>query len=289
MHKVLLVLLFLTCALGCAIWAADAPPAKDTPELPKTKINPKDGAEMVLIPAGEFLMGTSEDEITSWLKAYPDDKHHGFTDELPQRKVDLDAFYMYKNDVTVAQYRKFCAATKRDMPPEPSWKWQKTHPIVNVTWDDAKAYADWAGTTLPTEAQWEKAARGDDGRPFPWGFTWDATKCNNAVSDNDYRNYLGKTSPVGSFPAGASPYGCLDMAGNVLQWCADWYDEGYYQKAPTRNPTGPAIGTGRVLRGGNWTDFTPRRFRAAVRNYHSPLFRSYSILGFRCAVCSPGP
>ena len=227
---------------------------------------------MVLIPAGEFLMG-SKDGV-------------GNEDEHPQHTVNLDSYYIYKNDVMVAQYRAFCTATKRDMPREPDWGWLDNHPMVNVTWDDANAYAKWAGAALPTEAQWEKAARGTDGRIFPWGNDWDATKCSNSVGANN----PGKTSPVGSYPAGASPYGCLDMAGNVLQWCADWYGEDYYKKSPAKNPTGPDSGTDRVLRGGSWSGGSGEGYSSANRsNYYWGIGGWYYGVGFRCVAFSPGP
>jgi len=178
----------------------------------------------------------------------------------------------------VAQYRRFCRATSRTMPPPPEWKWQDTHPIVNVTWDDAAAYAAWAGAALPTEAQWEKAARGTDGRVYPWGDAWDPTKCVNATDS---------THPVGSITAGASPYGALDMAGNVWEWCADWSDPAYYSSAPTHTPPGSATGSGRVLRGGSWLG-GERDCRGAIRDFYSPDGRYYDV-GFRCVVSSLRP
>ena len=279
MNKCTLILLLFVAALAVCVSAADAPP---TP-TPATKVNPKDGASMVLIPAGAFLMGTSEAELASWLKAHPGDKRDWFTAEMPQHSVTLDAYYLYKNDVTVAQYRAFCTATMRDMPPAPPWGWLDDHPVVNVTWDDAHAYADWAGATLPTEAQWEKAARGTDGRIFPWGNKWDAAKCSNSVGDN----HPGKTSAVGSFPAGASPYGCLDMAGNVWQWCADWYGADYYQTAPAKNPTGPTTGKYRVLRGGSCYYGVASVYRGACRLDLGPYYVGI-VVGFRCVALSPG-
>ena len=237
----------------------------------ETRRNPKDDAEMILIPAGEFLMGSADsDKLAS-------------PTEKPQHTVYLDAYYIYKNDVTVAQYRKFCAAMGRQMPGLPEWS-KDDHPVVNITWDDAGAYAQWAGASLPTEAQWEKAARGGDGRVFPWGNEWDAWKCSNSVGDL----HPGKTSPVGSFAAGASQYGVLDMAGNVWQWCADWYDDNYYRNSPARNPTGPATGTARVLRGGGWYNFNAGNFRVACRSWYFTTGRYY-IVGFRCVVPAPRP
>ena len=226
-------------------------------------VNPKDGAEMVWVPAGEFLMGSTGDEV-NW-------------DERPQRNVYLDGYWIYKTEVTVAQYRKFCEATNREMPEAPEWGWKEDHPVVDVSWQDAADYAEWAGASLPTEAQWEKAARGTDGRKFPWGNEWDGGRCANSVSGR-----LKGTKPVGSYPSGASPYGCLDMAGNVWEWCAGWYDEDYYRKAPSNNPPGPASGSHRVLRGGSWYYAHDGYFRCARRCRYAPG-RRYGSYGFRCS------
>jgi len=255
------------------------PPAQPPEPLAgQESVNPIDDAVMVYIPAGEFIMGSdkSKDNLAS-------------DDELPQRNVYLDGYWIYKHEVTVAQYRKFCQDTGQQMPSAPSWGWQDDHPIVRVTWSDAGAYCKWASVELPTEAQWEKAARSTDGRIWPWGNEWDASKCNNIVTGPK------KTTPVGSYPAGASPYGLMDMAGNLWEWCADWYDKKYYASAPDRNPPGPASGTRRVLRGGSWGNVNPfyfrfavrsvdlpGNFRSAVRDWNYPDGRS-SIRGFRCA------
>jgi formylglycine-generating enzyme required for sulfatase activity len=143
---------------------------------------------------------------------------------------------------------------------------------VNVSWDGAAAYAQWAGASLPTEAQWEKAARGTDGRVYPWGNAWDASK---AQCSKEKWGDAKTPAAVGSFLTGASPFGCLDMAGNVWEWCADWYDAGYYKTASAKNPTGPATGTSRVLRGGSWSGDTPDDFRAAYRGiYNHPTDRN---------------
>ena len=245
---------------------AEAPPTPAT--IGQTWTRPKDGAEMVAVPAGEFTMGSNDPEIF-------------MTPSRPQRQVTLDGYWIDKNLVTVAQYRKFCKATGRKMPDPPEWGWKDDHPVVNVTWYDAKVYCDWAGASLPTEAQWEKAARGTDGRAFPWGNQWDATKANSLESR------LQATTPVGSYPEGASPYGALDMAGNVWEWCADYYGKDYYKSAPARNPTGPRSGEGRVQRGGSWGDSLELPFRCAYRHYDVPGYR-YLIVGFRCALRADG-
>ncbi|MGO8673879.1 MAG: formylglycine-generating enzyme family protein [Capsulimonadaceae bacterium] len=222
-----------------------------------TKVNPKDGAVMVYVPAGPFLMGGSDQG------------------DNPVHTVTLSGYYIYKNDVTEAMYKKFCDATGHAMPAAPPWGWGNgSLPIVNVTWDDARAYCDWAGVHLPTEAQWEKAARGTDGRQspwgnhtdvrqYPWGDDWDSAKCANSVPPGN----LSSPKPVGSYPSGASPYGIMDMAGNVWNWCSDWYDEGYWKSDHGMDPAGPASGNGRVLRGGSWFTGSMVNFRASTRNY----------------------
>jgi formylglycine-generating enzyme required for sulfatase activity len=218
-------------------------------------INPKDGAEMILIPAGEFLMG--------------DDKH----------KVILPEYALYKTPVTVAMYRRFCQETNRDFASisEPLLGWQDNHPMVYVSWYDAKAYCQWAGVSLPTEVQWEKAARGTDGRLYPWGNVWDAHKCNN------YHTGPGQTSPVGSYPHGASPYGVLDMAGNVWEWCIDWYDAEAYFQWEGESFTSEAEGEAVALRGGSWAN-DPEDFCCANHYLHHPATLGNDF-GFRCVSC----
>jgi formylglycine-generating enzyme required for sulfatase activity len=220
---------------------------------------------MVAVPAGEFTMGS--DDI--------------YTAE-PPHQVMLDGYWIDRNLVTVAQYKRFCEDTGRKMPDPPKWGWKDDHPIVNVTWGDAKAYADWAGASLPTEAQWEKAARGTDGRIFPWGNDWDSSKLWCSVSEERHA-----TAPAGSFLEGASPYGALDMAGNVMQWCADYYGEDYYMSSPAKNPTGPEQSKTRVLRGGSWFAYSEEYFRCDNRNFSAPDFGIYDN-GFRCVVRASG-
>lgn len=209
--------------------------------------------------------------------------HEGEYDGKPQHEVYLDEYSIYKYPVTVAQYRQFCQSTSRAMPEAPSWGWpgHDSHPIVKVTWEDAYAYAQWAGVCLPTEAQWEKAARGTDGRLYPWGNEWDASRCNNYCSTSR----LEKTSRVVSFPSGASPYGALDMAGNVFEWCANWYDGIYYQHSPACNPSGLEAGSERVVRGGSWISQSPQHLLVTFRFWHLPL-RTSNRHGFRCVLPS---
>jgi formylglycine-generating enzyme required for sulfatase activity len=262
-------------------------------------VNPKDGAEMVWVPAGEFLMGSSDEELALLMPLGPgatrSDKRavektlrEKFGHEKPQRKVFLDGYWIYKYEVTVGQYRKFCAATKAEMPSAPEWGWKNDHPMVMVNWQDAVDYSTWAGVSLPTEAQWEKAARGTDGRIAPWGDLWNPSLCANSV-----KTKLSGPQPVGSYPFGASPYGAMDMLGNVWEWCADWYGPKYYGKAPLKNPTGPPkeemlkeysspSSGGRVHRGGAWFVDYKYVFRCATRSHYDPTIRDGGR-GFRCA------
>jgi len=256
---------------------------KNSGTFDPVKKNEKDGADMVFIPAGEFMMGSSQSEIDALVKQYNNDS---FKDEGPQHKVKLDGYYIYRTPVTVAQYMKFCNATGHAKPAAPDFNsnWSKLdHPIANITCDDALAYCEWAGVKLPTEAQWEKAARGTDGRIYPWGNNFDRSKLWSSVGkDGD----AGGTKSVGSFPSGASPFGVLDMEGNVCEFCREWYHKDFYssQLATERNPENqPAIWNQefRMLRGGAWYFRDPNFFRSAGRSPVVPDVFDFSI-GFRC-------
>ncbi|HET6385763.1 MAG TPA: SUMF1/EgtB/PvdO family nonheme iron enzyme [Armatimonadota bacterium] len=227
-----------------------------------TRFNAKDGAVEIYIPPGEFTMGDAD------------------SDDTAPHKVYLSGYWIYKTPFIVDMYRKFCAETGRTLPPAPEWGWKEDHRVVNVTWHDAKAYCDWSGIAPPTEAQWEKAARGADGRTYPWGNDWDKSAVR---SDDDFDNGSASAAPVGRFPEGASPYGCLDMAGNVLQWCADWYEENYYESGQEHDPTGPASGEDRVIRGCSWITNCESDFRCGSRYYDDPGGCSAN-LGFRGAA-----
>lgn len=230
----------------------------------KTRINPKDGAVMVYIPAGEFIMGSNARD-----------------DEKPVHKVYLDGYWIYKYEVTVAQYRKFCTAKNGKMPPAPDWGWKDNHPIVNVSWNDASAYAKWAGVRLPTEAQWEKSARGGPAdRQFPWGDEWPPpAQTGNFGFIEGYNDRFAETAPVGSFRLNG--YGLHDMAGNASEWCADWYGQNYYKHSETRNPEGPSSGDEHVLRGGSCFDNDAYYFRVATRLADTPA-EGDGGSGFRC-------
>jgi formylglycine-generating enzyme required for sulfatase activity len=273
------------------VWRTSKPPTR--PQAGDAWVNPKDGTEMAYVPPGEFIMGTSDAQIDALVNERQENERVGLRDarkvEQPQRRVHLDGFWMDKMEATVEQYREFCQATGRNMPQAPRWGWKEDHPMVNVSWDDAAAYASWADKRLPTEAEWEKAARGTDGRVFPWGNEWDMAstrRCNHAGGHPEFGRLSGEhddgypyTAPVGSFPHGASPYGCLDMAGNVWEWCNDWYGADYYKSAPSRGPEGPSSGIGRVLRGGCFHSGS-QHVRCAHRQQWLYGDRRF---GFRCA------
>ncbi len=236
--------------------------ATSAPGIGSTWTSPVGGMVLVYVPAGEFTMGSTDDDRDA------DD------DEKPQHKVTLDAFWIDRTEVTKDQYQK-CVAAGKCAAPSCSGTGQGNHPVVCVRWQDAADYCAWAGGRLPTEAEWEKAARGTDGRKYPWG---------NETPDCGLVNFsgcVGNTSAVGSYPSGASLYGTLDMAGNVWEWVADWYNESYYSGSPGRNPTGPTSGQYRVLRGGSWNN-VQGDVRAAYRNWFVP--GGWNVLdGFRCA------
>ncbi len=234
--------------------------------------NKKDGSELVLIPEGEFLMG-SEDGVAA---------------ERPVHRVSLDAFYLGKSPITNIQYRKFVDETGYRAPhfDDPraqldNWDPERktypvgrgNHPVVLVSWHDAQAYSSWAGGRLPTEAEWERAARGGlEGKLYPWG-----DEINKSLANYDTRE---GTTPVGSYPPNG--YGLYDMAGNVWEWVADWYHAKYYHESPVYNPQGPEKGTVHVLRGGAWLLFA-QFCRVAYRFRNNPDFR-FNLIGFRLAL-----
>lgn len=224
--------------------------------------------EMVTIPAGPFIRGTE----------------NGGFDEQPPRTIHLDEFSIDRYEVTNHQYQQFVLATGHRKPGLPS-RYAKSgarvrganQPIVYVSWDDAEEYCRWKGKRLPTEAEWEKAMRGADGRLWPWGNKEQPNGANWArVPDGSE-----VTARVGSFQADKSPYGVMDGAGNVIEWVADWYDETYYKRSPEQNPPSPEYGTYRVLRGGGYTT-TGADVRITSRSKMMPDFRDETI-GFRCA------
>ena len=236
---------------------------------------------MVYVPAKEFIMGSSDAQVDIALalcNEYLGGCQRGwFSGEQPQHPVSLDAFYIDKTEVTNAQYRACVEAGACDAPSDTIYyddaKYAQ-HPVVYVNWYQANAYCRWAGKRLPTEAEWEKAARGTDERTYPWG---EGIDCGHA----QYGGCGGQTVPVESKLKGVSPYGTLGMAGNAWEWVADWHALGYYDQSPGYNPPGPNAGTDRMLRGGSWGD-VPHLLRGANRSWYPPGHRSDNV-GFRCA------
>ncbi|OQY18474.1 MAG: hypothetical protein B6I35_13020 [Anaerolineaceae bacterium 4572_32.2] len=259
-----------------------------TPTPRVTPTSPPLPSAMVLVPAGNFIQGSLDSEIDAAIQmcsnAYGGQCPHPrewFTDETPRRTVYLDAFYIDRWEVTNKQFAAFTSATAYQTDAEKkgeaqTWRTFNTtgrenYPAVWMSWNDADAYCTWAGKRLPSEAEWEKAARGDDARIWPWGSNWESGRANTG----------GSAVAVGSYSTGASPYGVMDMAGNVWEWVADWHDPNWYSNSPLRNPGGPLLGVSRVLRGGGFNN-PPWEMRAAHR--HSGGQDGYAPdHGFRCA------
>jgi formylglycine-generating enzyme required for sulfatase activity len=256
-------------------WTADLEPDENLVLSP-------DGTELVFVPEGSFLMGSE----VGTSKA----------DEVPEHIAHLDDYWIYKYEVTYAQFSRFLNtignqeedgalwlnASDRDLRiSEVEGVWEpdagyEDHPVAGVTWYGARAYCEWVGARLPTEAEWEKAARGEDGRLYPWG---------DEHPNCDFANFsgcVGYSVPVGSYPLGASPYGVLDMGGNVWEWVTDWYDENYYNESPVFNPLGPEMGVYKVLRGGSRA-FIIGYMRTSARNRLVP-YLTFCSLGFRCVM-----
>ena len=232
-----------------------------------------DGMIGLYVPAGEFIMGTAADVPVEW------------PDERPQHEVYLNGFWIDRTEVTNAQYAG-CVQAKICPPPAYARSYRRSQyfgvpayddfPVIYVSWPASQQYCQWAGRRLPTEAEWEKAARGTDGRLHAWGNELpDATRGN---AGND----LGDTTAVGSYPAGASPYGALDMAGNVWEWVADLYNGEYYQNSPLRNPLGPGYGNSRLVRGGSW--WVAQRTTTSAERSGYGYRATEDRVGFRCAV-----
>lgn len=289
-HRLVVVLVLLLLALAGApldgqnhtpLAAAqeDKPINTFTVYFPAVSNNLIVPVDMVAVPAGTFQMGC-------------DPEHNGGygceSDELPLHTVDLDTYYIDQTEVTTAQYAACVAAEACTPPPvdfsqsRPFYYGNPTYadyPVVYVSWYKARTYCQWLGKRLPTEAEWEKAARGADiPRAYPWG---DQTPNCSLANYWPSSACVGDTNAVGSYPAGASPYGVLDMAGNVLEWVADWYDSNYYASSPPSNPTGPAYGSSPVFRGGHFGT-SASWMRVASRSEGNPIGH-YASVGFRCA------
>ena len=266
---------------------------------------------MALVRAGLFVMGSSEEEIAAVRAAYGGSRDL-YTPELPRHSLVLPAFWIDRTEVTQRAYRAFVAATGHAVPDEPSvwaepYRWSGgqppanllDHPVTLVSFDDARAFCRWRGMDLPTEAQWEKAARGADGRTYPWGDGYDAWRVGGAQQRSEVRldrierwtdwwrtTYRGRmrgrevgTFPVGSFPDGASPCGALDMAGNVFEWV-----DATFEAYPGASGGHPDFGHGyRVVRGGDW--YLDRIYQRAAARLRAPPDHRVPTIGFRCA-CS---
>lgn len=229
----------------------------------------KDGAPMVLVPAGEFWMGLPEGE--------------GLDDEQPRHQVYLDSYYIDKFEVTAERYARFLEFTGWERPFNWSLVRLPDHagrPVIGVSWGDADAYCRISGRRLPTEAEWEKAARGTNERKFPWGDTRPAPS--RAFYGEGSRFSYDVLKPVGSFPGGQGPYGAFDLAGNVSEWVQDWYDGEYYRDTPERNPLGPKNGQYKIARGGSWSDM-PVYLLSSSRTTKLPPSTRNAFIGFRCA------
>jgi len=232
----------------------------------KTKMG-DEGREMIQIPEGPFMMGSTD----------------GDPDEIPEHQVFLKAFFLDKKEVTQEEYARFAKMTKRPMPKievfeeDQSKLLQPEFAAMSVSWDEAVAYCKWAGKRLPTEAEWEKAGRGEGKRKYPWGDNFVTGNANVDGSEDGYR-YL---APPGSFETGRSPYGVYDMTGNVAEWVADSYDESYYKKSPYRDPKGPDNAELKVVRGGSWRE-TEHNARLSKR-FAAKHWRTDITIGIRCA------
>ncbi len=259
-----------------------------------------DGATLVHVPGGTFTMGYSRGE----------------RDERPERRVFVSAFWIDQTEVTAARFSRFAEAVGyRSTAEKEGWAWvwdaslkqgkggwrqergatwrnpggrgsdwgkMPEQPVSQVSWHDAVAYCRWAGRRLPTEAEWERAARGEDGRKYPWGNARDPMRANLKDGEDGFP----EVAPVGRFPQGASPFGALDMAGNVWEWVADWYGARAYEKMAERDPRGPASGKTRVVRGASWG--SPIDWAGTYNRYHRlPDYRNNKI-GFRCAAGEGG-
>jgi formylglycine-generating enzyme required for sulfatase activity len=254
---ILMAIIIVFAALSCG---KPEEPVSETPE--PVDIVPPEG--MVLIPAGYFTMGEDSGKAA------------------PKHKVWIDAFFMDKYEVTNRQYRTFIEATGHPKPP-----WLKDRdlnkldqPVVGISYDDALAYAHWAGKRLPTEAEWEYAARGGlENNEFPWGNDAVEKRCNYSPMPREKDGYE-YTAPVGKYAP--NNYGLYDMAGNVWEWCHDFYSLDYYRVSPERNPPGPDSGYTRVLRGGSWLSISAKYLKCSARMELKPFVQD-RYYGFRCA------
>ena len=264
-----------------------SPAINNTPDAGSTQISPVDGMAVVYIPSGEFSMGMTSGQLETLFDLCSDCVKDDFFPSTPAHQVHVDSYWIYQTEVTNSMYLGCVNAGVCRTPEKSSGQTRSSYfgdanygdyPVVYVNWFDAERYCNWAGGRLSTEAEWEKAARGIDGRLFPWG-----NQAPNTSLTNIYP-FIGDTVAVGSYPTGASPYGVLDMVGNVYEWIADWYSPNYYESSDFINPPGPQSGEmgRRSVRGGSWGWGIP---------FASTLFRDWwepektgSGVGFRCVL-----
>jgi formylglycine-generating enzyme required for sulfatase activity len=228
-----------------------------------------DEAPMTIVSAGDFWMGV--------------DGMQGLDDERPRHKVWLEAYSMDVYEVTTRRYAKFLSATGRALPllwDSVSLNLHGDRPVIGVDWEDAGTYCRWTGKRLPTEAEWEKAARGTDERRYPWGNQMPSADLANYALGSRF-SYSQALMPVGRYEKGKSPYGLYDLAGNVWEWVQDWYGGNYYEVSPERNPTGPEKGQFKVLRGGSWSELP--KYLLTYGRFKLPPNTRNSYTGFRCA------
>lgn len=295
------------------------PTLTPTPGIGTTKTG-SDGATMLFVPAGEFILGGTGASLDRILETYPGldwlvtKTKKISTDTEPGRTIYLDGYWIDQTEVTISQYKNCVQSGKcKEVAPQSGHNFDEympkyndpnyeNFPVTYVNWEMASTYCSWAGRRLPTEAEWEKAARGSDGNLFPWGndfptyehinnqplgcednpFTMPGFTAPNCVSDLP----TGEVVDVGRYPKGASPYGALDMGGNVSEWVADWYSAEYYANSPDSNPQGPDIGKAHVVRGGNYTSvFDDGELFITLRGSQEDgqKFAFWSGRGFRCA------
>lgn len=250
--------------------------------LDKTPLNYReiDGAAIILIPEGEFAMGCDIHQNAGF--------DCGF-DELPLHSVYISAYFIDRYEVTNGQYQQcvedgHCqepmyknSATRASYYYNPKYR---DYPVVAVTWNEANEYCHWVGGRLPTEAEWEKAARGTHPQAYPWGNQTPDCNLANSYDNKTGRSCVGDTVKVGSYPEGASVYGVMDMAGNVWEWVNDWYNAEYYRSSPLSDPLGVGVGQDKVIRGGGF-DYSWVKLRTAYKSNHHPDTRHLSF-GFRC-------
>ncbi len=251
---ILVPLVLASCTPRVASSPPAGPPAHEAPD-------------MILIPAGLFRMGSDAGPAPS----------------RPMHTVYLDTYLIDRTEVTIADLEAYRAAVHAVMAAsdELSAQGDKSLPAFGISWSEADAYCRWLGKRLPTEAEWEKAARSVDGRQYPWGNRWEPQAANTAGLEE------GHAVPVGAFPEGASPYGVMDMAGNLAEWVADYYDPAYYSYASDHNPAGPTQVLDRGLRGGSWD--SPREQVTTYFRDSSHSVLPNNRVGFRCALAAPDP